>query len=163
MQKNIKILVQSKELGIMNKKKAAAQRYRKSEAGRMSAKRCQKRYTQSPAGKIRSAEDNKKYRSTIKGHLRNVFNGMRQRCTNPKVHNYYRYGGRGIKVLFESANEFINYVVNELQVDPRGLTIDRIDNDNNYERGNIRFVTMKVNRNNRGDCKTIERVGENEL
>lgn len=91
----------------------------------------------------------RKYYSTIKGHLRSTFNSMKQRCSNPKMHNYYRYGGRGIKVKFKNVNEFIDYVLNELKVDPRGLTIDRINNDGNYEPGNIRFVTRKVNRNNR--------------
>lgn len=89
------------------------------------------------------------YGQTVKGHLRSTFNSMKQRCHNPKMHNYHRYGGRGIKTKFKNVNEFIDYVLNELKADPRGLTIDRINNDGNYEPGNIRFVTMKVNRNNR--------------
>ncbi len=91
----------------------------------------------------------KNYYETIDGYLRHIFNGMRQRCDNPKAYSYKWYGRRGIKVCFKNANEFIDYVVNELQVDPRGLTIDRIDNDGHYEPGNIRFVSQAENNQNR--------------
>ncbi|HDY86673.1 MAG TPA: hypothetical protein ENH82_00985 [bacterium] len=91
----------------------------------------------------------KSYRGTVIGYLRSVYGHIKARCTNPKVHNYYRYGGRGIKNLFKSSDELADYVVNELQVDPRGLQIDRIDNDGHYEKGNIRFVTCSENCKNR--------------
>ena len=45
------------------------------------------------------------------------------------------------------------YVIDELRVDPRGLQIDRIDNDGHYEKGNIRFVTCVENNNNRCNSK----------
>ncbi len=86
---------------------------------------------------------------TIVEHLRRVFAGMIYRCGNPNGIGYKNYGGRGIKVLFASSDEFIDYVVNVLKVDPRGLTIDRINNDCNYERGNIRFVSQAENNRNR--------------
>ena len=88
-------------------------------------------------------------RKTLIGGLHHRFDNMKKRCDNPKCDKYKNYGGRGIKCLFKSADDFIDYVVNVLQVDPRGLTIDRIDNNGHYERGNIRFVTHKVNCNNR--------------
>lgn len=90
-----------------------------------------------------------KYHQTIIGCLRHRFKEMKQRCDNPKCKRYKDWGGRGIKVKFTSANEFVNYVINELKIDPHGLTIDRIDNDGNYEKGNIRIVTIKENNNNR--------------
>ncbi len=96
---------------------------------------------------------NKRYRETINGYLHHVFSCMNQRCNNTKVHNYHRYGGRGIKIMFGSSAEFVAYVVKELNVDPRGLQIDRIDNNGNYEPGNIRFVTPKENCNNRENSK----------
>ena len=74
---------------------------------------------------------------------------MKYRCTDPKAHNYNRYGGRGIRICFRDATTFANYVMNELQVDPRGLTIDRINNDGNYEPGNIRFITSIENQRNK--------------
>ena len=97
----------------------------------------------------------KEYYNTTVGHLRHVFDRMKQRCNNPNIHNYYRYGGRGIEIKFKSLDEFIEYVINELRVDPRGLQIDRIDNNGHYEKGNIRFVTAEVNNKNRRNIKVV--------
>lgn len=117
--------------------------------------------------KVKIAKDGKKYRKTYNAHtrygkkykntfggcLRARFNQMKQRCNNSKNTRYKDYGGRGIKCLFRDANEFINYVVNILELNTVGeikkLTIDRIDNDGNYEPGNIRFVTQAENNKNR--------------
>ena len=93
----------------------------------------------------------KKYYNTIIGHLNSVHYKMIQRCSNNKTHNYNRYGGRGIKCKFKTRLEFIDYVLKELfNVDLDNLQIDRIDNNGDYEPGNIRFVTAKENCNNRG-------------
>ncbi len=91
---------------------------------------------------------NKQYRSTVAGHLHLIYSGMKRRCNSPIERNYKNYGGRGIKLQF-TVNEFVDYVVNVLQVDPRGLTIDRIDNDGHYEPGNIRFITRAKNNGNK--------------
>ena len=108
---------------------------------------CDAKYSRSPVGR----KSQRKHRSTIRGHLQVVFDNMKQRCSNPKVRNYHRYGGRNIQVKFEPPDEFIDYVINELQIDPRNLQIDRINNDSSYEPGNIRFVTCKENNNNRSN------------
>ena len=95
----------------------------------------------------------KKYYKMITGYLRHIFFSFRGRCTNSNAHNYSRYGGRGIKCLFQSSDEFVDYVVNTLKIDPRGLQIDRIDNNGHYEKGNIQFVTAKENCSNRRNSK----------
>ncbi len=92
----------------------------------------------------------KKYHKTIKGHLKRVFSGMNARCNNPNQRYFKNYGGRGIQNKFATLNSFRDYVTDYLEVDPRGLQIDRIDNNGNYEAGNIRFVTPKENCANRG-------------
>lgn len=100
--------------------------------------------------RIEYLENARKYRKTIIGCLRKRFTQIKQRCGNPKNKSYENYGGREIKCLFKDVNEFIDYVVNELQINPYELHIDRIDNDGNYEKGNIRFVTQaENNKNNR--------------
>ena len=93
-------------------------------------------------------QQNQRYYRTLGGYLRCVFGNMKRRCNDPSAKDFGRYGGRGIKLCFTS-DEFVDYVVNELQVDPRGLEIDRIDNDGSYEKGNIRFVTRSENCKNR--------------
>ena len=115
-------------------------------------KRYAKKYRQAHKDKIAECykEYGKRYRRTIAGCLRTKFNSMKHRCNSPKNKRYYDYGGRGIKCLFKSSDEFVDYVVNVLKVDPRGLEIDRKDNNGNYERGNIRFVTRSENCLNRG-------------
>lgn len=105
------------------------------------------------AHKIKAIEYDKEYRKTIKGYLHRRFQNVKNRCDNPNFPSYKYYGGRGIKCLFKSVSEFINYVINVLGYNTieklKGLQIDRIDNNSHYEPGNIRFVTPKENSNNR--------------
>lgn len=111
---------------------------------------CYKYYQQrSEKLKKQQIEYYQKMRNTIKGYLRIVYANMNQRCNNQNHPRYKDYGGRDIKNKFNSSDEFVDYVINELQIDPRGLTIDRIDNNGDYEKGNIRFITAKENCNNR--------------
>lgn len=108
-----------------------------------------RKYAKTVKGRRASRKSCRKYYSTIDGHLRAVYSNMVQRCCNPHDKDYHNYGGRGIKCLFYSADEFVNYVNFALKIDPRKLQIDRVDNDGDYEAGNIRFVTARVNINNR--------------
>lgn len=74
------------------------------------------------------------------------FENMKKRCNNKNDSHYLNYGGRGIKVLFTSWQE----IVEEIGHKPSNHhSIDRIDNDGNYEPGNIRWATMKQQSNNR--------------
>lgn len=86
-------------------------------------------------------QEMKKYNNTIKGHLRHLYGDIKRRCSgeskNPKDAIYIK---RGIKCLFTSG-EFVDYVINDMKIDPRGLQIHRIDNDKHYEKGNIVFRT----------------------
>lgn len=91
----------------------------------------------------------KKYHKTFRGHLSRLLSNIKQRCNNPNNPDYKYYGGRGIKCKFKSGKDFADYVLNELQIDPRGLDVDRIDNDGNYEKGNIQFVTRAENNKNK--------------
>lgn len=112
-------------------------------------RKCRKEYSATKENKMYKKEYQKKYRQTLNGYIQHVFHHIKDRCNNPNCKSFKDYGGRGIKCLFKSSDEFIGYIINELQIDPRGLTIDRIDNDGDYEKGNIRFVTRIENNRNK--------------
>lgn len=76
---------------------------------------------------------------------------MRQRCENPRSKDYSRYGGRGIAVCAEwrDVTAFIAWIEANIGPRPAGRTLDRIDNDGNYEPGNVRWATAKEQSANR--------------
>lgn len=76
---------------------------------------------------------------------------MRRRCQNPAHYKFRDYGGRGIRVC-EEWDSFAAFRSWALANGWRqGLQIDRRENDGNYEPSNCRFVTSRVNCNNRRD------------
>lgn len=90
---------------------------------------------------------------------------MKSRCHTETDPSYARYGGRGIKVCAEWRNNFLAFLNH---IGPRTSakhSVDRINNDGNYEPGNVRWATAKEQRNNmpsrlrmiefRGETKTI--------
>jgi len=83
---------------------------------------------------------------------------MRSRVFNPNNKNFSRYGGRGICVCAEW-DDYIMFrnwaLANGYDENaPVGkCTIDRIDNNGNYEPCNCRWVDMKVQNNNKEVCK----------
>ena len=78
---------------------------------------------------------------------------MKQRCSNPNHNNYKYYGGRGIKVC-KRWDKFDNFMEDMLPSYKDGLTIDRVDNDGDYEAENCRWITIKQQQMNRGNNVT---------
>jgi hypothetical protein len=72
---------------------------------------------------------------------------MRQRCGNPANKRFANYGGRGISVC-ERWLKFENFYADMGPRPSADLSIDRINNDGNYEAGNCRWATAKEQRAN---------------
>ena len=79
---------------------------------------------------------------------------MKTRCYNPNEPGYHRYGGRGISICDEWLNSFETFQKWALSHGYRNdLSIDRINNDGNYEPSNCRWATAKEQANNRSTNK----------
>jgi len=89
-----------------------------------------------------------------------VWNTMNARCTNPKNENYPRYGGRGIRVVPEWADSFARFIADVGRRPSDAHSIDRINNDGNYEPGNVRWATSTEQARNRSDSALITFQGE---
>ncbi len=83
---------------------------------------------------------------------------MLMRCQNPNVRQYQWYGARGIKVC-DRWKTFKNFYT-DMGDRPRGMTLDRIDNDGNYEPSNCRWATNSVQHHNKRSNHLITFNGE---
>ncbi len=75
----------------------------------------------------------------------------RARCTNPANHKFPLYGARGISMCARWRESFEAFLA-DMGMRPPGLTLDRIDNDGNYEPGNCRWADAKTQSSNRRPC-----------
>lgn len=122
-------------------------------------------------GILKKQRDENKTHGDSKSRLFRIWSNMKNRCNNDKDKQKYKnYGGRGIKVCDEWNNNYDNFKKWALNNDYKEfLSIDRIDNDGDYEPSNCRWTDMKTQsrnkRNNinvfyKGKYRTISEIAE---
>lgn len=92
-----------------------------------------------------------------------VWRSMKYRCSNPRAKDYPDYGGRGIKVCERWLNSFENFLAD---LGPRPTpqhSIERLDNDGNYEPGNCVWATKQEQNRNRRKIGMLARFTDEEL
>lgn len=105
--------------------------------------------------------------STKHGHLKGgkrspeyvSWKAMINRCSDPTQSNWKNYGGRGIRVCSRWRGSFVNFLA-DMGPRPPGKELDRIDNDGDYEPGNVRWATRKENMRNRRSTRVLEFRGQ---
>lgn len=79
------------------------------------------------------------------------WSSIKARCTNKENISYKNYGGRGIKLCsewFNNPEKFIEYVIVLENYGLKGYSLDRINNDGDYEPRNVRWATREQQRQN---------------
>jgi hypothetical protein len=90
--------------------------------------------------------------------FRHIWQLMMRRCFNEKDAVYHHYGGRGISVCKEWQN-YENFK-RDMWPRPAGLSLERIDNNGNYELSNCKWASQLEQVNNRRSNKLMELDGE---
>lgn len=93
-----------------------------------------------------------KGRTYVRPRYYYTWNNIKTRCNNPLCKDYIFYGARGISMhsnWIDSYQEFEDYILATIGDRPKGYSLDRVNNDGNYEPGNLKWSTPKEQANNR--------------
>lgn len=112
-------------------------------------------------------DDTARARLTTHGHTSggklsreyNAWHHAKRRCSDPAVKQFADYGGRGIRMCARWVESFEAFLA-DMGPCPKGKTIDRIDNDGNYEPGNCRWATRTEQNNNTRASRFVVWNGE---
>ena len=92
-----------------------------------------------------------------------AWKAMKNRCYCKSYTGYKNYGGRGIKVCKKWLNDYPAFLKDVGKRPSKKHSLDRIDNDGDYEPCNVRWATRKVQRRNARNVQPITLDGETKL
>lgn len=116
---------------------------------------CLQKDAVSKTGKINKGNKHRQTHGMTKTPEYDAWRHMKDRCSNPNVKNYKNYGERGIIICQRWLNSFENFLED---MGPKPFpkilySLDRIDNDGNYEPGNCKWSTRSQQQRNRRNSK----------
>jgi hypothetical protein len=127
-------------------------------AGRQVSCGCQRRESASARAKRRVVHGQKGTKEY------EAWRSMRSRCTDPGNPSYHRYGGRKITVHpawdVAGGDGFLSFLAEVGPAPSKAMSLDRINNDGNYEPGNVHWATAREQTNNRAVTVFVVAFGE---
>ena len=93
--------------------------------------------------------------------LYNIWSSMKSRCMNENDLAYDNYGGRGIRVC-DRWTDF-SLFREDMGDRPRGMSLDRIDNEQGYSPENCRWASRSTQNRNRRDRRMVTHIGRSML
>jgi len=97
-----------------------------------------------------------------RGRTYRSWESMKSRCLNPNSQSYKNYGGRGITVCLQWVESFDRFLA-DMGERPPNTSLDRIDNDGNYEPANCRWGTPRTQSRNKNNGRVIIYQGRSML
>lgn len=92
----------------------------------------------------------RQHHNLTKTKIYSIWKDIKKRCNNPNFKYYKNYGGRGITICDEWKNDFMSFYTWSMQNGyNENLSIDRINNDGNYEPSNCRWTDRITQANNK--------------
>jgi hypothetical protein len=88
--------------------------------------------------------------------LYGVWSTMKSRCYNPNCAEYPNYGGRGIRVCERWKSSFVNFLADMGERPSKKYSIDRKNNDGNYDPNNCKWATRKEQGRNQRSNRYLE-------
>lgn len=116
-----------------------------------------KKYRKLNKEKIKYSKSIEKEKNKVRYSLYYRWKNMMNRCRTPEDKDFKNYGARGIKVIFplDDFNSYKDHILSLIEnpEDIFGMHIDRIDNNSNYEIGNLRVISVAENLENSRNIK----------
>lgn len=99
-----------------------------------------RKYASSPKGRL---QQNNWRKHTLCGYLHRKYRDIQRRCNNPKSKKHSYCQNQGIKCLFNSVSEFVNWALENCKFPKMPFEVHRINSRGHYEKGNIEFLKRK--------------------